>query len=232
MPESRFRGLIGLLRAGVRTLNPAFTPATKCGYHFRPCRERYFSMRWLIPILAIFAASPSFAASAVVRDGGTIDIGEVTYRLAGIEAPAVDQVCIDDHADSWACGVDARDQLAKLVGGRDVRCDDFGPDSTYKKWRVGTCTVEGETTSLSQLLVRQGFALSQESSAQGRFREDEADAKDKRRGLWKGCFVAPAEFRGWQKDAPCSAAPAGATRTAKYVRCCFPTNRRCRRAAA
>ena len=202
MPESRFRGLIGLLRAGVRTLNPAFTPATKCGYHFRRCRERYFSMRWLIPILAIFAASPSFAASPVVRDGGTIDIGEVTYRLAGIEAPAFDQVCIDDHADSWACGVDARDQLAKLVGGRDVRCDDFGPDSTYKKWRVGTCTVEGETTSLSQLLVRQGFALSQESSAQGRFREDEADAKDKRRGLWKGCFVAPADFRGWQKDAP------------------------------
>jgi hypothetical protein len=50
------------------------------------------------------------------------------------------------------------------------------------------------------LLVRQGLALHLEPSATGRFKEEEAGAKDNRRGLWKGCFVAPQEFRHGKKD--------------------------------
>ena len=157
-------------------------------------------MRWPILILAIFAASQSFAASPVVRDGGTIDLADVTYRLDGIDAPAVDQICIDDHADTWACGTEARDQLAGLIGSHEVRCEDLGEDATYKKWHVGICTVVGETASLNQLLVRQGLALNFEPSARGRFRQDQADAKDSRRGLWRGCFVAPHEFSNGIKD--------------------------------
>src|ERR1700722_17026701 len=64
------------------------------------------SMRRIMFILAAFSATQSFAAGAIVRDGGTLQLAEVTYRLDGIDAPAVDQMCIDDHADSWACGVD------------------------------------------------------------------------------------------------------------------------------
>jgi endonuclease YncB( thermonuclease family) len=157
-------------------------------------------MRWFILILGIFAAGQSLAAGLTVRDGGTIEVADVTYRLDGIDAPAIDQICIDDHADPWACGVEARDWLTGLIGGREVRCDDLGPDATFKKWHVGTCTIAGETKSLNQLLVRQGLALNLEPSARGRFKEDEADARDNRRGLWKGCFVAPQEFRGGRKD--------------------------------
>ena len=78
-------------------------------------------------------------------------VGEVTYRLDGIDAPELDQICIDDHADAWSCGVDARDQLAKLVGGHVVHCEDRGPDTATRKRHLGICTVEGETTSLNQL---------------------------------------------------------------------------------
>src|ERR1051325_7887196 len=129
-------------------------------------------MRWFILIVAVFAASQSFAESPVARDGGTIDVGDITYRLDGIDAPAIDQICIDDHADSWACGVDARDQLAQLIGGREVRCQDLGADTTYKKWRVGVCTVEGEAASLNQLLVGRGFALNFAPSSASRFGDD------------------------------------------------------------
>jgi endonuclease YncB( thermonuclease family) len=157
-------------------------------------------MRWFILTLAIFTASPSFAGNSLVRDGGSIDVGGVTYRLGGIDAPAPDQVCIDDHADSWACGADARDQLASLIGNHDIHCEDLGADAAYKIWHLGTCTVEGETTSLNQLLVRRGFAMNSASAGQNRFGEDEADAKNNRRGLWKGCFIAPQEFRAGRRD--------------------------------
>lgn len=162
-------------------------------------------MRFLISLVAMLVvtslpASQVLAAPATVRDGGTLQLGNITFRLDGIDAPAFDQLCIDEHADSWTCGIEARDQLAKLIGGRQVRCDDLGADPTFKKRRLGVCKVEGETTSLSQLLVRQGFALNVESSATGRFQTDEARAKEDRQGLWKGCFAAPQEFRRGKKD--------------------------------
>jgi endonuclease YncB( thermonuclease family) len=151
-------------------------------------------------LAASLSASEASAATATVRDGSTLQLGNVTFRLDGIDAPAFDQLCIDEHADSWTCGIEARDQLAKLIGGRQVRCDDLGADPTFKKRRLGVCKVEGETTSLSQLLVRQGFALNVDSSATGRFKTDEARAKEDRQGLWKGCFAAPQEFRRGKKD--------------------------------
>ncbi|HEX9238643.1 MAG TPA: thermonuclease family protein, partial [Xanthobacteraceae bacterium] len=129
------------------------------------------SMRFSILILAALSASQGWAASTIVRDGGTVQVAGVTYRLDGIDAPELDQICIDEHADPWTCGVEARDQLANLIGGRQVRCQDLGLGTTYKKRHIGICTVEGESASLNQLLVRQGLALNFEPYARGRFRE-------------------------------------------------------------
>ena len=71
--------------------------------------------------MAVCFASQSFAAGTIVRDGATLQLGEVTYRLDGIDAPELDQICIDEHADPWACGVEARDQLTK-TDRRPRRC--------------------------------------------------------------------------------------------------------------
>jgi endonuclease YncB( thermonuclease family) len=150
-------------------------------------------------LLLIPSVSVSCAATATVKDGATLELaGGNTFRLDGIDAPAVDQMCIDEHADPWACGVEARDQLVKLVDGKQIRCGDLGPDPQYKKRRIGLCIVEGETVGLGQLLVQKGLAL---ADPKGKFKADELAAKDGRRGLWKGCLVAPADFRLWKKDA-------------------------------
>src|SRR5258708_8562794 len=61
------------------------------------------SMRVLMLILTILLASPARATDATVRDGDTIQLADVTYRLDGIDAPEFDQMCIDEHADAWAC---------------------------------------------------------------------------------------------------------------------------------
>src|ERR1700731_2710346 len=156
-------------------------------------------MRVFILIMAVCFAGQSFSAGTIVSDGATLQLGDLTYRMDGIDAPELDQICIDEHADPWACGVEARDQLTKLIGGREVRCEDLGL-GPYKKRHIGICTVEGESASLNAAAVRQGFALDFEPYARGRFREDEDGAKDNRRGLWKGCFVAPQEFRRARKD--------------------------------
>jgi len=179
-------------------------------------------MRWLILILAMFTASPSLAANSTVRDAGTIDVGGVTYRLGGIDAPAPDQVCIDDHADSWACGAEGRDQLTGLIGNHDVRCEDLGADTTYNKWHVGICTAGDDTQSLNQLLVRRGLAVA--AAGQSRFTEDETDAKSNRRGLWKGCFIAPKDFRAGRRDGALLGGACRADKDREIREVLFPQN--------
>jgi endonuclease YncB( thermonuclease family) len=171
------------------------TKSLQCG--FVPARQ---GLGFFVMVLAaVLWVNPGWAAHAIVKDGGTLLLGNVTYWLSGIDAPEFDQMCIDDHADPWACGVEARDRLVTLIGDHEVRCEDLGPDRTHKNRHIAICTADGET-SLNQLLVRQGFALNQEPPAKGFFGEDEASAKNDRLGLWKGCFVAPQDFRSGQRS--------------------------------
>jgi endonuclease YncB( thermonuclease family) len=159
---------------------------------------------WSLMILATsIAGSSVLAAAPVVRDGDTIQIGDMTYRLDGIDAPEMDQMCIDNHADPWTCGIEARNQLATLIKGRNVHCEDVNakPSSTgNRRRRAGICTAEGDAMSLNQQLVGAGFAVSAVPSVKGHYQDDEAVAKEDSKGLWKGCFVAPQEFRLGKKD--------------------------------
>jgi len=183
-------------------------------------------LRRLLPIAPILAAillaAPSLAANVVVHDGDTIQLGDVTYRLDGIDAPELDQVCIDDHADPWSCGVDARDQLVKLIKGRAVHCDNLGADKAFKRRRAGACTAEGDATSLNLEMIRQGFAISVEPSLKIHAQDDAAAARADKRGLWKGCFVAPAQFRAGKKDGALLGASCRADRDKEIRSVLFP----------
>src|SRR5438477_8072801 len=100
-------------------------------------------MRFPIAILIVLTSTAGFAADVVIKDGHTIQLAGVTYRLDGIDGPELDQICINDVADPWACGVEARDKLVGLIGKGAVRCEDTGPDKTFSKWHVGVCTIDG-----------------------------------------------------------------------------------------
>ena len=51
-------------------------------------------------ICGAFPAGQAWAANPTIKDGSTLQLGNVTYRLDGIDTPALDQVCIDEHADA------------------------------------------------------------------------------------------------------------------------------------
>jgi endonuclease YncB( thermonuclease family) len=184
-------------------------------YRFRPPLAQC-----AIAVLAALAAFPSLAGNAVVKDGNAVQFGEVTYQLAGIAAPELDQMCIDDHADPWSCGIEARDRLNKLIGGRDLRCEDEGVRKPAGKRHLVACTAVGDTVSLNQQLVRQGFAM----DADGSLKEDESEARKERRGLWRGCFVAPQDFRLGKQDAPLLGAACRADRDREIRDVLFPDN--------
>ncbi|HWX62531.1 thermonuclease family protein [Bradyrhizobium sp.] len=185
-------------------------------------RRPLFPIWSFFVLVIVLSTAPALAATAVVRTGDTIQLGEVAFRLDGADAPELDQTCIDDHADPWTCGIEARDQLTGLIGSRTVHCDDLGPDKTFRKRRAGLCTIDGDSLSLNQQLVRQGLALSVEGLGKTQFAEDAKAARDAKRGLWKGCFAAPQEFRAGKKDGALLGAACRADRSAEIRAVLFP----------
>jgi endonuclease YncB( thermonuclease family) len=181
------------------------------------------SMAVLGAVLGLaMATGQAAAAGAVILDGDTLQLGDTVFRLDGVDAPEFDQICIDDHADPWSCGVDARDQLSKLVGGRSVHCDDLGPDKALKNRRIGVCSVDGNAANLNQQIARSGFAISLEPATKAHVKDDVADARAGLRGLWKGCFVAPSEFRVGTKDGALIGAACRADRDREIRTALFP----------
>jgi endonuclease YncB( thermonuclease family) len=150
-------------------------------------------MRALAVILGLMGAAPSLAAEVVIHDGDSLTLGNARYRLHGIDAPELDQVCLDENGRVWPCGVQARERLKEAIGGRQVHCDDKGPDPGLpQRRRMGECHVLGVETTLHQWLVRQGWALNFEN---GQYQDDQEQALVGPSGLWRGCFSTPQDFR-------------------------------------
>src|SRR5260370_42008699 len=150
-------------------------------------------MRALIAVLLLAMAGPSLATEIVVTDGDTFQLDHTIYRLDGIDAPEIDQTCLDQSGNVWPCGVAARDRLSAYIGNRAVHCEDKGPDPVYKHRRIGICSIESEATTLNEWLVREGWAIKVEPTANGRFAAAGAGAPGKRRGLWPGCLAEPTD---------------------------------------
>jgi endonuclease YncB( thermonuclease family) len=131
-----------------------------------------------------------------VTDADTMKLEDKTFRLDGIDAPEFDQSCLDAGGAAYPCGQIASQELTKLIGEQHAYCEDLGADTKYKKRRIGHCYVL-DGTDINRWLVQQGWAISFEPYAKGRFKADEDDARAGSHGMWKGCFVAPRDFRRW-----------------------------------
>jgi len=162
-------------------------------------RREFITLVGSVAALFVIATFPSWAGEATITDGDTLTLNRIPYRLDGIDAPESDQVCLDDKGAVWMCGIEARDQLKKFVANRAVRCDGKKFDTVYRNRRISVCWVEGETVSLNQWLVREGWALNFEPYAKRRFEADQDEAREKSRGLWKGCFAPPQSARRGSK---------------------------------
>jgi endonuclease YncB( thermonuclease family)/8-oxo-dGTP pyrophosphatase MutT (NUDIX family) len=139
----------------------------------------------LLLLFAFLALAPAHAEDA--------DTLTVAYRLDGIDAPEIDQPCLDETGAVYPCGQFAYKALKVFIAGRSFQCDDRGPDRKHPPRRVGWCTLDG--ADLHHWLVRAGWALDFERYSNGRYKEDQRYAEKHSLGIWKGSFVAPRDFR-------------------------------------
>ena len=129
-----------------------------------------------------------------VVDGDTLDIGGKRIRLHGIDAPESGQTCRTESL-SYRCGRNATTALADKIGQRPLACHRKDTDRYGRI--VAVCWIGAE--NLNAWLVFHGWAV-----AYRRFSTDyvlhEDAAKKARRGIWRGEFQMPWDWRSARRN--------------------------------
>lgn len=130
---------------------------------------------------------------ASVIDGDSIEVAGREIRLHGIDAPEFMQTCLAG-GKSWRCGRRAARTLARRISGRRVVCTEKDRDRYGRI--VARCRQGGE--DLNAWLVANGWALAYRRHSRA-YVDEEAAARAARRGIWRGEFVPPWEWRRSQR---------------------------------
>jgi endonuclease YncB( thermonuclease family) len=86
----------------------------------RPSNLRAIAVLVILGLAYIGLLPPeTIRGTAEVIDGDSLIVGGARLRLYGIDAPELDQPCLDGAP----CGARARDHLAKVVAWRSLLCD-------------------------------------------------------------------------------------------------------------
>ena len=114
----------------------------------------YFCAALCACLLFNTARSKELTGIPRVVDGDTLVLNGIKIRLEGIDAPESDQICLDEKAQRWTCGITARDRLDQKIGGNPITCSTTERDK-YRR-ELATCRLGSE--NLNQWLVREGLA--------------------------------------------------------------------------
>ena len=140
-----------------------------------------------------------------VVDGDTLVLQGARLQLVGIDAPELEQICVL-RRKSYDCGDIARSALLNLIAGSEVACkrvesaeaartdqpaEEYWADDGASGDRA-LCTVDGY--DLSEGMVYTGWALTLPFQ-QTRYSRFQTGARAAKRGLWRGAFVTPWDWR-------------------------------------
>src|SRR5436190_2047714 len=115
-----------------------------------------FLLAMAVLLLPAMAEAADITGVPKIREGDHIQIGNTRIRLGGIDAPSVDQLCLNPKGERWTCGVAARDDLIKHADNKTWTC--HTRQVTDRRGRtVARCEVDGE--DIQKWLVRNGWAL-------------------------------------------------------------------------
>ena len=151
-----------------------------------------------LQIIALPASGHAADVTGVphIRDANQVTIGNTRIRLAGADAPGVDQLCLNATGERWTCGVAARDALMARAGDKSWTCKVQRTDRFGRS--VAKCEADGE--DIGQWLVKSGWALSYVRFSR-LYDADEKAAREAKVGLWTGAFLAPWDWRVRNKKA-------------------------------
>jgi len=147
-----------------------------------------------------FGKTMAVSGKASVIDGDTIRINKKKIRLYGIDAPELRQTC--GWVFSRGCGEESKWMLEQILKNEIITC--FYKQKDKYGRIIGICYV-GELDhipilmlspmfEINGVMVNMGLAIAYKRYS-NRYIKLEDDAKKNNRGIWKGKFEKPEEWR-------------------------------------
>lgn len=131
-------------------------------------------------------------ARVYVQDGDSLRIANRAIRLEGMDAVELHQLCEAGDGAQWGCGLEAREALAALVARGGLVCESRAADRYDRA--LARCAVEG-VRDIAAEMVAQGWAVSGDGRAAGRYGAEQDAARQAKRGIWRGRFERPGAWR-------------------------------------
>src|SRR3954468_17048146 len=139
-------------------------PAAKCRHCCPDCSQdfafegsmrisRYVCLAVAVFCWPVMAQAADLSGSPKIRDANQITINNTRIRLAGSDAPGLDQLCLDSKGERWTCGHAAYDALVARAGDKTWTCHVQRTDRFGRA--VAKCEADGE--DVAQWLVKSGW---------------------------------------------------------------------------
>ena len=142
--------------------------------------------------LLFFISSPSDAKDAwQVIDGDTIRHGQTVIRFWGIDAPEINQRCLNEDGVEYKCGQDSKMALEVLIQDKPLLCEYLNKDRYGRD--IARCEVDG--MDIAGLMVSLGWAVDYKRYSKGHYSPEQYHAQKKKLGIWKGQFQTPSDYR-------------------------------------
>ena len=126
-----------------------------------------------------------------VSDGDSLRSGDLRIRLFGIDAPELKQQCADQNGVLWNCGAAAQHQLIAIIReNKELQCNLRDVD------RYGRLIMQcfSDSIDIGAAMVQSGYALAYRHFSD-LYTADEEQAKTAHKGVWRGAFSPPWEWR-------------------------------------
>ncbi|MCA0433765.1 MAG: thermonuclease family protein [Proteobacteria bacterium] len=129
------------------------------------------------------------SGNATAKDGDSLTLNDTEVRLFGIDAPELHQTCGSPDGE-YPCGREARTALRDLLAGQTISCTSHEADRYGRA--VSVCRA-GET-EINREMVRRGWAVAYVRHST-RYLREEREAQAANRGIWRGRFEMPENYR-------------------------------------
>lgn len=144
-------------------------------------------------LILIFILMPGYLQAYQVIDGDSLKRNGKIYRLHGIDAPELDQTCLQNNL-IIQCGRISQQYLKKLNDTYHLLCVKKGKD-IYKR-HIVTCYANYK--DVGSLMVQDGMAMAYKKYS-NKYTDDENHAKKNNHGIWQTKFISPWLWRKQNK---------------------------------